>query len=237
MTPGEKEYLLKFAARLSDGLAAALGKNCEVVVHDLSSPERSVVAIANGHLTGRKTGDTLDVLGFQLLKNPPKTDLFAYRTRSKDGREMNSSTVFLRDEEDNIFGALCINSDVSAILKMQELCQQALGLEIEASAEPLEIGGPTSHINEEFEHSVEEVLQKMIENAIASVGKEIPELTREDKIAVVAYLDQRGAFLIRYSVERLAELLNMTKFTIYNYLEEVKKRHEQSDENNTAKHA
>lgn len=49
-------------------------------------------------------------------------------------------------------------------------------------------------------------------------------LTREDKVAIVAYLEAKGAFLIRYSVERVAELLGMTKYTIYNYLDEIRKK-------------
>ena len=50
---------LEFLLRLAKGLARQFGPNCEVVVHDLASndPERSIVAIENGHVTGRKVGD------------------------------------------------------------------------------------------------------------------------------------------------------------------------------------
>jgi predicted transcriptional regulator YheO len=51
-------------------------------------------------------------------------------------------------------------------------------------------------------------------------------MTREDKVAIVAYLETKGAFLIRYSVERVAELLGMTKYTIYNYLDEIRNKDE-----------
>jgi predicted transcriptional regulator YheO len=53
-------------------------------------------------------------------------------------------------------------------------------------------------------------------------------MTREDKVAVVSYLESKGAFLIRYSVERVAELLGLTKYTIYNYLDEIKNKEEES---------
>jgi predicted transcriptional regulator YheO len=58
----EKEYLLNFVSRLGDALGQTFGKNCEIVVHDFSSPESSIIAITNGSLTGRKVGDTLDAL-------------------------------------------------------------------------------------------------------------------------------------------------------------------------------
>ncbi|MGA7684015.1 MAG: helix-turn-helix transcriptional regulator [Terriglobales bacterium] len=211
MKQTEKEYLLDFVSRLVDALGQTFGKYCEIVVHDFNSPESSIIAIANGSLTGRKVGDTLDALGFQLLKNHPAADLLNYRTKTKEGKELRSSSVFLRDDKGQIFGALCVNVDISGLLKAQEWVQEALG-------------SASTTIDERFEHSVDEVLETLIQNAISSIGKNPPDMTREEKVAIVAYLEAKGAFLIRYSVERVAELLGMTKYTIYNYLDEIKKK-------------
>jgi predicted transcriptional regulator YheO len=209
----EKEYLLDFVSRLVDVLGQTFGKHCEIVVHDFNSPESSIIAIANGSLTGREVGDTLDSLGFQLLKTHPASDLLNYRTKTKDGKELKSSSIFLRDEKGQIFGALCVNVDVSALLKAQEWVQEALG-------------SASTTIDERFERSVDEVLETLIQNAISSVGKNTADMTREEKVAIVAYLETKGAFLIRYSVERIAELLGMTKYTIYNYLDEIRTKSE-----------
>jgi predicted transcriptional regulator YheO len=212
----EKEYLLDFVSRLVDALGQTFGKYCEIVVHDFNSPESSIIAIANGSLTGRKVGDTLDALGFQLLKNHPAADLLNYRTKTKEGKELRSSSVFLRDDKGQIFGALCVNVDISGLLKAQEWVQEALG-------------SASTTIDERFEHSVDEVLETLIQNAVSSIGKNPPDMTREEKVAIVAYLEAKGAFLIRYSVERVAELLGMTKYTIYNYLDEIKKKQDIGD--------
>lgn len=213
MKSTEKEYLLDFVSRLVDVLGQTFGKHCEIVVHDFNSPESSIIAIANGSLTGREVGDTLDSLGFQLLKTHPASDLLNYRTKTKDGKELKSSSIFLRDEKGQIFGALCVNVDVSALLKAQEWVQEALG-------------SASTTIDERFERSVDEVLETLIQNAISSVGKNTADMTREEKVAIVAYLETKGAFLIRYSVERVAELLGMTKYTIYNYLDEIRTKSE-----------
>jgi predicted transcriptional regulator YheO len=77
---------------------------------------------------------------------------------------------------------------------------------------------------------VDEVLEMLFQDAVRSTGKQISEFTREDKIAVISYLETKGAFLIRYSVDRVAELLSISKFTIYNYLDEVKATHANSDQ-------
>ena len=213
MKSSEKEYLLNFVSRLTDALGQTFGKYCEIVVHDFDSPESSIIAITNGSLTGRKVGDTLDALGFQLLKNHPASDLINYRTKTKEGKELRSSSVFLRDEKGHIFGALCMNIDVTALLKAQEWIQEALG-------------SASTTIDERFERSVDEGLETLIQNAISSIGKNPADMTREEKVAIVAYLETKGAFLIRYSVERVAELLGMTKYTIYNYLDEIRKKTE-----------
>lgn len=205
MKPREKKYLLDFVARLAEVLGQTLGRHCEIVVHDVEMPESSIIAISNGELTGRKLGDTLDALGLEMLRNHKASDLLNYTTKTKDGKELCCSSIFLRDETGQVFGAFCINQDISGLLKLQEWLQGRL------PAAP-------SNLDERFEHTVDEVLETMIQTAIASTGKELSDLKREDKIAVVANLESKGAFLIRYSVDRVAEFLGMTKYTIYNYL-------------------
>jgi predicted transcriptional regulator YheO len=207
----EKRYLFGFLERLTHALGEAIGKNCEIVLHDFSEPEKSVVAIANGHITGRKIGDTLDVLGFQLLRQPPDGDLLNYQTTTKSGKVLRSSSIFLRTEQGEIFGSLCINCDLTGLLKLQEWLQGT-------------IDAPQAGPQEEFEQSVDEVLDRLIRDAIYSTGKDISQLTRDEKIAVISYLESKGAFLVRYSMDRIAELLNLSKYTIYNYLEEIKAR-------------
>ena len=62
--------------QVAEGVAGQFGSSCEVVVHDLSQePERSIVAIVNGHITGRKVGDGASrVVLEQLLSELPDTE-------------------------------------------------------------------------------------------------------------------------------------------------------------------
>ncbi|HEV2386284.1 MAG TPA: helix-turn-helix transcriptional regulator [Candidatus Acidoferrales bacterium] len=211
MQPAERRRLFELLARLTQALGQGLGGNCEVVLHDFQDPESSIVAIANGQLTGRKVGDTLDALGFQLLREPPARDLVGYRSKTRGGRELRSTSIFVRDEEGKVIGALCINLDLSAPIKFQEWLRET-------------VNPQDPEIDEKFEHSVEEVLEGLVQSAIRAIGKEASEFTREDKIAIISQLESKGAFLIRYSVDRVADLLGLSKYTIYNYLDEVKSR-------------
>lgn len=209
MKSSDRHSLMEFLKRLTDGLGEALGPNCEVVLHDFNQPEQSIVAIANGHITGRAVGDTLDVLGFQLLRQRPTGDLLNYRTNAKNGKVLRSSSIFLRDDDGEIFGSICVNSDISSLLNLSEWLKR-------------ELSSDEGVVEEHFEHSVEEVLDRLITTAVDSMGKQVSDLTREEKVSIVAQLEAKGAFLIRYSVDRVAERLSLSKYTIYNYLDEIK---------------
>ncbi len=50
------------------------------------------------------------------------------------------------------------------------------------------------------------------------------EMGREEKIQVVAYLDEKRAFLISKSSERVCECLGISKFTLYNYLDSIRSK-------------
>ena len=55
------------------------------------------------------------------------------------------------------------------------------------------------------------------------VGVPIREMSRSQKQQVVKFLDERGAFLIKKAVEEVATRLEVSRFTIYNYLDETNK--------------
>lgn len=210
MDPAEKQRMIESMTRLIHGLAVAVGNYCEIVLHDLSDTSSSIIAIENGHITGRTVGNSLDALGFQLLRRS-KEDLLNYQTETDDGKVLRCSAILLRDENGDVYGMVCINVDVTGFITVRRLLD-----EVVAPAE--------NSVQERFEHSVDQVLDILTKDAIRATGKELSAMGREDKIAVVAYLENKGVFLIRHSVDWIAESLNVSKFTIYNYLDELKSR-------------
>ncbi len=51
-------------------------------------------------------------------------------------------------------------------------------------------------------------------------------MQKEDKIIMIRYLQKHGIFLVKDAIERIAEKLNVSRFTIYNYLAEIKPENE-----------
>lgn len=67
--------------------------------------------------------------------------------------------------------------------------------------------------------NVEELLNDLMQQGVALVGKPVALMTKEDKIQVVRYLNDAGAFLITKSGDKVANLLNISKFTLYSYMD------------------
>ena len=61
-------------------------------------------------------------------------------------------------------------------------------------------------------------LDRLIDQVEAELGGNLEDLSREDKQRAVRMLDERGAFVMRRSVEEVADAFGVSRITIYNYL-------------------
>ena len=68
-----------------------------------------------------------------------------------------------------------------------------------------------------------ELLDSLIEQALALVGKPVAAMNKDDKVKVVQFLNNAGAFLITKSGDKVASLLGISKFTLYNYMDAANK--------------
>jgi predicted transcriptional regulator YheO len=87
-----------------------------------------------------------------------------------------------------------------------------------ATSEEAEQDGPT----ETFTGDIVSTLNDIADKVIRKVGKAIPPMGREDKIEIVRQLDKQGFFLIKGAIKLIAGKLKVSKFTIYDYLEQIR---------------
>ena len=85
----KKHSIIKILAPIAKTISATFGKNCEVVLHDFSGPQHSVIAIENGHVTGRKVGDPITDFALASWREGGFGDgnedkLLNYKTKTKD---------------------------------------------------------------------------------------------------------------------------------------------------------
>ena len=209
-----KSYEIEFCKQLAKGVARQFGSNCEVVVHDLcaENPEHSVVAIENGHVTGRRLGDGPSHVVWEALKADPKNlqDRLAYLTRTEDGKILKSSTIFIRDDQDKVTGIFAINYDITMMKAMEETLSMFTGTE-ETAQEPQTIT-----------HNVNDLLDELIKQSAQLVGKPVALMTKEDKVKAIRFLNESGAFLITKAGQRVCNFFGISKYTLYSYIDESK---------------
>ena len=74
-----------------------------------------------------------------------------------------------------------------------------------------------------FAQDVNQVLEFLIQEGQKLVGKPAAVMSKNEKIQFLKYLNDKGAFLITKSGEKIQEIMGISKYTMYNYLDMIKK--------------
>lgn len=194
-----------FLARLASNISKQFGRNCEVAIHEFQGEDLLITHIENGYITGRQVGDLStnefldEFFEKDFMRNP------VYHMKSKDGRELLSSTTYIQDG-DKITGFVCINYDIS---ELQGLVR-SLDWAIEYNSMR-----DLSDVNEVLEYHLNACEQL--------IGKSPENMDRADKFKAVEYLESKHVFLITKSSVRVCEFLNITKYSLYTFLDEIRK--------------
>ena len=206
--------ILKGIIPLIDGIANTFGKNCEVVLHDIRNPQSSVIAIANGHITGRSIGSPMTEYGLATLRSGQfDKPIVNYRKKTRDGRILKSSSLFIKDENGKLIGFLCINYDISELTIARNIINNLTNIIEETDF---------SEEDESFGNTVNEMLSSIVNKALESVGKPVAFISKEEKVNIVQLLDEKGVFLIKGAIDYVAKVLCVSRYTIYNYLDETR---------------
>jgi predicted transcriptional regulator YheO len=185
------------------GLAATFGRSCEVVLHDYRQPDHSVVAVA-GDVTGRRVGGAMSEIGLAVLAaGDEAVDELNYLTRTPDGRLIKSSTMPLRDGGGRVFGALCVNVDVTALRQAGDLLTALAG------TAPAQVPATT------FSDDFDDVVDALIRAEEVARGKPVVGLARSERLTLLHVLDRRGVFAVRNAVPRVAERLGVSRSAVY----------------------
>jgi predicted transcriptional regulator YheO len=209
----EKELILDNLNRLADVIVRTFGRNCEVAVHDFGDLRHSLVHIA-GSVTKRRPGAPITDLVVKAWRKEGNavTDIANYQTNTKEGRILKSSTFFIRNKKGAVIGAVCINFDITDFLNSVALVENFV------STDTLK----ELYISETFASSLNETIDSLIEQAVGEIGKQLPTMSKDERIRVVALLEEKGAFLIKGGVDHVALKMGVSKYTIYHYLRNVR---------------
>lgn len=217
--------------------------DCEVVIHDMSTPQNSVVFVL-GDVTGRRIGQSFDHLVKDVLlsKNFENDCTANYYFTAQNGKLIRSSTSLIRSADGKVVGALCVNIDTSsamaaykaikdllpnAKLDSKELLQGANFTDGSCNSVALDGASLNDSVNLEAKNSndLQQNILDIVQGLIASATHDldVEGMKKEDRKRIVKFLSQKGIFEVKGAVELVAKALRTQKVTIYSYMDEVKK--------------
>lgn len=208
---------------LADMLAKTFAPYCEIAIHDLTTPQNSVVYVANGTVTGRKVGQSFDHLIKQVLLNHNfMNDYVAnYTFETADHKKIKSSSWLIRDAKKEVIGMLCINCDLTLAGQVQQALSAFLPVQ-----EPEEEETEDQPESEEQLNAVEKIVDDLILHIIKN--KDVSKLKRKDNLEIIRFMDQKGIFLVKGAIDKVAETLQISRVTVYSYLDTIHNEEKES---------
>ncbi|MGV9318820.1 helix-turn-helix transcriptional regulator [Streptomyces sp. NPDC003660] len=203
----EDEHLLGEAEKVAVALGRMFPGLCEVVLHDLRDPDHAIRAIEN-NLSGRAPGDPATELGLARIADPDYPDVVQnYPNRFPDGRPAKSTSIGIRNSAGEYIAALCLNLDVSVLSPVALALANLVATGTEHGAEPPET----------LRDRRSRELRGTVEELAARRGGTPRSLGRDAKRELVRHLHGEGWFDSRDAAQTIADLLGVSRATVYNY--------------------
>lgn len=207
----DKKQLFPLLGRIADAIVHTFGQHCEVAVHDMANPNRSLVHIA-GNVTGRSTGSPITNFGLKLLSLQEKgEDVHGYQTKFKD-KSVVSSTVCIKDDDNRIIGFLCINFDITKLINAQNSLA-GYGLQ---HSDMFDVPGESL-----LADLTVATVESTINDVLVEMKKDPRIMTAKERLRFIKRLDDHKVFSMKGAVVEVAQALGVSRYTVYNYLKKL----------------
>ncbi|WP_342590158.1 helix-turn-helix transcriptional regulator [Clostridium muellerianum] len=217
----DRELIEKYIP-MAEFISAILGNNCEVVIHDVTIPNNSIIFIKNGHLSGRRVGGPLTNLVLNIIQNESyqSKDFVANYKAEGNFKTFRSASYFIKNEKNKIIGVICVNVDIEDYNNVKKLMDSLSFISNESVKEIEDI-----KTQDKFYDNVDALLHTIINDIIHDVNIDPQRMSAEEKMYVVKQLYDKGAFNLKGAVVEIAKTLQVSEPTIYRYLNKFKSSH------------
>lgn len=188
-----------------EAITAWLYPYAEVVLHDLKSDR--IAGIWNS-FSGRRVG-TPSRIGKEVRIEEGVEVYGPYERRNRDGRRLKSISSIVYDAGGKRTGLLCLNLDVSAFEAMKGFVDSLMTNNEEMPAVLLKCDWH-EQLSQAFAHFLRE-------RRLTPMG-----LTQGDRIDFIETLDLHKLFATRNATQQVAELLGVSRASVYNWLKQVR---------------
>lgn len=229
-----KHVILEQYKILVDFLGKALGPDYEVVLQDLTNGKNAIIAIANNNVSGRQLGSPLTNTALQLLSSKvyqTSNYVYNYKGVAENGHVLRSSTMFIKNEEGEPIGLLCVNFDDS---RYEELAGKLFSIihppefsdtltKLRNNSLNTENNGNDhfAPITESFPTDIPSLMQKLFEDATCDLQTPIDHLNQYERKEIMQKLNTQGLFQMKGAIAFVAKKFACSNATIYRYLNEI----------------
>lgn len=207
-SPKRGDEILSHYVKMGEALGEMFSPILEIVIHDLRKPDESIVAIFNGHITGRTEGGSATDLGLRLLEGDFPDKVVGYPNESPTGAKLKSSSLAVRDDDGKLIGVVGFNLDISYFEQFERFLNQFVSTHRSyhvTEAEHFEMTSPSEDI------------RNAIHDFLLTRSWSTRTLSTADKREVVEHLYRSGYFKNRGAVSIIARELGLSRPSIYNY--------------------
>lgn len=223
MEENRKIELIQFVHFLGN----ILGDNVEIVLQIIEPDHNYIGAIVNGHISGRTKNAPLTGLALEMIKNKvykKQPYIQNYKGITKDNRDIQASTYFIKSPEGELEAMLCFNVDISPYIILSQKILNLGNVKMDVQSDKIaknHVDSPTSN-GVEFVEYFSETLKDIIYSIVpANVLNSNVALKPEQKIEIVKILFDKGFFEVKGAVSQVAEILKVSEPSVYRYLKQV----------------
>lgn len=219
---GDLTFDLDDIRSIMKSLASHFGDTCEIVLHDfIGGFDSSVIAIENGHVTGRGEGSSITTSGLEALSGDPAQigdGIYNYFSTTPDGKTIRSSTAILHGPDGSIRGSVCINQDITRYRIMEDTLRTITRSDL-------------AHEGQEvFFQNVDQLLDYYIAECSRTIGR-LPSAMNKDELSqAIHFLEEKGVFRIKKAGENVCSVFGITKYQLYRQLDFIRGTNAARDE-------
>lgn len=206
------KIILKSYCQMLEGLSDYLGDGYEIVLHSLEDCSHSAIKVVNGFHTGRKEGAPITDLALAMLERIQKQDeasqAITYFAKNKNGEPLKSATIAIEGENHRTIGLLCINFYLNTSL--------ADFLNAFTKDDLKEIRVPDSMEN--FSANSQELIEELVKQVRQEVYDDLSISLQKKNKEIIQRLYAKGVYNMKDAVLKTANILNMSKNTVYLHL-------------------
>lgn len=196
-----------------EGLAAYLSSCYEVVLHSLEDLNHSVICIINGEHTGRGVGAPITNKALEMLGRISQgdNDSVTYFSKNAAGEPLKSTTIAIRGESGRIIGLICINLYLK--VPLEDFVGSLTNIEV----------APIAPSPESFVQNTGDLIRSVYESRRAEVMADASITPSNKNKATVEALVTSGIFKIKDAVNMVADLMGISKNTVYMHIRNHKR--------------